>query len=141
MAVKLHLMRMGKKKQPTYRLVAADSRSPRDGRFIEIVGWYAPRSEEAQKLTVDAQRAQHWLSVGAQPTEVVVSILKRSGDWQKFTGDDSPAGIDPQPEPTDKLARFNAALAEADGEPAAEAISRKSKKAEAEEAAEATEEA
>jgi small subunit ribosomal protein S16 len=75
-------MRMGKKKQPTYRLVAADSRSPRDGRFIEIVGWYAPRSEEAQKLTVDAQRAQHWLSVGAQPTETVARLLKNAGIGQ-----------------------------------------------------------
>ena len=72
-------MRMGKKKQPTYRLVAADSRAPRDGRFIEIVGWYAPRSSEEQKLTVNAERAQHWLSVGAQPTETVARLLKRAG--------------------------------------------------------------
>ena len=140
MATKIRLKRLGKIRSPHYRVIVIDSRAPRDGQAIEEIGIYHPKNDPSV-IRVDSERAQYWLSVGAQPTEAVVAIFKRSGDWQKFTGDDSPAGIDPQPEPTDKLARFNAALAEADGEPAAEAISRKSKKAEAEEAAEATEEA
>ena len=140
MATKIRLKRLGKIRSPHYRVVVMDSRTRRDGQAIEEIGIYLPKNEPSL-IRIDSERAQYWLGVGAQPTEAVVALLKRTGDWQKFTGDDSPAGIDPQPEPTDKLARFNAALAEADGEPAAEAISRKSKKAEAEEAAEATEEA
>ena len=140
MATKIRLKRLGKIRSPHYRIIVIDSRAKRDGQAIEEIGLYHPKNDPSV-IRVDSERAQYWLSVGAQPTEAVVAIFKRSGDWQKFTGDDSPAGIDPQPEPTDKLARFKAALAEADGEPAAEAISRKSKKAEAEEAAEATEEA
>ncbi|BEH01105.1 30S ribosomal protein S16 [bioreactor metagenome] len=140
MATKIRLKRLGKIRSPHYRVVVMDSRTRRDGQAIEEIGIYHPKNEPSL-IRIDSERAQYWLGVGAQPTEAVVALLKRTGDWQKFTGDDSPAGIDPQPEPTDKLARFNAALAEADGEPAAEAISRKSKKAEAEEAAEATEEA
>jgi small subunit ribosomal protein S16 len=139
-ATKIRLKRLGKIRSPHYRVVVMDSRTRRDGQAIEEIGIYHPKNEPSL-IRIDSERAQYWLGVGAQPTEAVVALLKRTGDWQKFTGDDSPAGIDPQPEPTDKLARFNAALAEADGEPAAEAISRKSKKAEAEEAAEATEEA
>ena len=140
MATKIRLKRLGKIRSPHYRVVVMDSRTRRDGQAIEEIGIYHPKNEPSL-IRIDSERAQYWLGVGAQPTEAVVALLKRTGDWQKFTGDDSPAGIDPQPEPTDKLASFNAALAEADGEPAAEAISRKSKKAEAEEAAEATEEA
>lgn len=140
MATKIRLKRLGKIRSPHYRVVVMDSRTRRDGQAIEEIGIYHPKNEPSL-IRIDSERAQYWLGVGAQPTEAVVALLKRTGDWQKFTGDDSPAGIDPQPEPTDKLARFNAALAEADGEPAAEAISHKSKKAEAEEAAEATEEA
>ena len=140
MATKIRLKRLGKIRSPHYRVVVMDSRTRRDGQAIEEIGIYHPKNEPSL-IRIDSERAQYWLGVGAQPTEAVVALLKRTDDWQKFTGDDSPAGIDPQPEPTDKLARFNAALAEADGEPAAEAISRKSKKAEAEEAAEATEEA
>ena len=83
MAVKLRLMRMGKKKQPTYRIVAADSRSPRDGRFIEIVGTYEPRREPSV-VKIDNGRAVHWLSVGAQPTETVEKLLKISGAWDEF---------------------------------------------------------
>ncbi len=77
MAVKLRLMRMGKKKQPTYRIVAADSRSPRDGRFIEIVGTYDPRAEPSV-IKVDNERAVHWLRHGAQPTERVQKLLRSS---------------------------------------------------------------
>jgi small subunit ribosomal protein S16 len=82
-AVKLRLMRMGKKKQPTYRVVAADSRSPRDGRFIEIVGTYEPRADPST-ITFDRERVVKWLSEGAQPTETVQKLLKISGAWDEF---------------------------------------------------------
>ncbi len=72
MAVRLRLMRMGKKKQPTYRVVAADSRSPRDGRFIEIIGTYQPRLEPSG-VKIDIERAVHWLHHGAQPSEAAAS--------------------------------------------------------------------
>ena len=85
MAVKLRLMRMGKKKQPTYRVVAADARSPRDGRFIEIVGTYEPRSEPSV-VKIDNEKALAWLRKGAQPTERVESLLKISGAWDEFRG-------------------------------------------------------
>ncbi|HZT68081.1 MAG TPA: 30S ribosomal protein S16 [Acidimicrobiales bacterium] len=83
MAVKLRLMRMGKKKQPTYRVVAADSRSPRDGRFIEILGTYEPRAEPSV-VKIDNDRAVQWLSKGAQPTETVQKLLRLSGAWDTF---------------------------------------------------------
>ncbi len=78
MAVKLRLMRMGKKKQPVYRIVAADSRSPRDGRFIEILGTYEPR-QEPTRIVVDNDKVIRWLRTGAQPTETVAKILTKSG--------------------------------------------------------------
>ena len=84
MAVKLRLMRMGKKKQPTYRLVAADGRSPRDGRFIEILGTYEPRLEPSG-VKIDNEKAVRWLAQGAQPTETVQKLLKISGAWDEFT--------------------------------------------------------
>jgi small subunit ribosomal protein S16 len=83
-AVKLRLMRMGKKKQPTYRIVAADSHSPRDGRFIEIVGTYAPRAEPSA-ISLDSAKAIAWLEKGAQPTETVRKLLEISGAWGEFT--------------------------------------------------------
>jgi small subunit ribosomal protein S16 len=76
-------MRMGKKKQPTYRLVAADGRSPRDGRFIEIVGTYDPRAEPSL-IKVDNDKAVAWLQKGAQPTDRVQTLLKISGAWEQF---------------------------------------------------------
>jgi small subunit ribosomal protein S16 len=82
-AVKLRLMRMGKKKQPTYRIVAADSRSPRDGRFIEIIGTYEPRAEPSV-IKVDNDKAVGWLQKGAQPTETVQKLLVVSGAWEQF---------------------------------------------------------
>ena len=85
LAVKLRLMRMGKKKQPTYRIVAADSRSPRNGRFIEIVGTYQPRLEPSGIL-VDNEKALKWLRNGAKPTETVEKLLRISGAWGEFTG-------------------------------------------------------
>ena len=76
--IKLRLRRMGAKKRPSYRIVAADSRSPRDGAFIESVGFYDPITDPAT-INVNVDRARHWLSVGAQPTDTVRSLLKRSG--------------------------------------------------------------
>jgi len=76
-------MRMGKKKQPTYRLVAADGRSPRDGRFIEIVGTYDPRAEPSL-VKIDNDKAVAWLQKGAQPTERAAQLLKISGAWEQF---------------------------------------------------------
>ena len=129
MATKIRLKRLGKIRSPHYRVVVMDSRARRDGQAIEEIGIYHPKNDPSV-IRIDSERAQYWLGVGAQPTEAVVALLKRSGDWQKFTGVESPSGINPQPVPVDKLARFNAALAEADGEHTFEAISRKAKKTE-----------
>lgn len=85
MAVKLRLMRMGKKKQPTYRLVAADGRSPRDGRFIEMVGIYDPRAEPST-IRIDNDKVVEWLRKGAQPTDRVQQLLKITGAWDQFKG-------------------------------------------------------
>jgi len=78
MAVKIRLRRMGQKKAPFYRIIVADSRSPRDGRFIEEVGYYNPMTNPAE-IKVDAEKVQKWLDSGAQPTETVKSILNKSG--------------------------------------------------------------
>ncbi len=83
MAVKLRLVRMGKKKQPTYRIIAADSRSPRDGRFIEILGYYDPKQEQS-KIVIDNERTVSWLRQGAQPSETVGKLLRISGAWDEF---------------------------------------------------------
>lgn len=85
MAVRLRLMRRGKKKQPTYRVVAADSRSARDGRFIESIGYYDPR-QEPSVVNIDNEKALKWLRNGAQPSERVEKLLKISGAWAEFTG-------------------------------------------------------
>ncbi len=78
MTVKLRLVRMGKKKQPTYRIIAADARSPRDGRFIEIIGYYEPRSDPSV-IRIDSEKAEKWLNCGAQPTDPVRKLLKIKG--------------------------------------------------------------
>ena len=85
MAVKIRLKRFGKMRAPYYRIVVMDSRSKRDGRAIEEIGKYHP-TEEPSFIEVTSDRAQYWLSVGAQPTEQVAAILKITGDWQKFKG-------------------------------------------------------
>jgi len=85
-AVKIRLKRLGKIRAPYYRIVVADSRTKRDGRVIEEIGKYHP-TEEPSFIEVDSERAQYWLSVGAQPTEQVAAILKLTGDWGKFKGD------------------------------------------------------
>ncbi len=86
MAVKIRLKRLGKIRAPYYRIVVADSRTKRDGRVIEEIGKYHP-TEEPSFIEVDSERAQYWLSVGAQPTEQVTAILKITGDWGRFKGD------------------------------------------------------
>ncbi|MBW3663512.1 MAG: 30S ribosomal protein S16 [Actinobacteria bacterium] len=89
MAVKLRLRREGTKKTPHYRIVAADHRSPRDGRFIEIIGHYHPLREPSG-IEVDAERALHWLRNGAQPTSAVEKLLRISGVWAEFKPGDEP---------------------------------------------------
>ena len=114
MAVKLRLMRMGKKKQPTYRIVAADARSPRNGRFIEIVGTYDPRPDPSE-IKVDNDKAVDWLRKGAQPTERVEKLLKVSGAWDVFKGN-APAA--PAPAPAEDEAKAEPAPAAAEPEAA-----------------------
>ena len=81
--VKIRLRRVGAKKQPSYRVVVADSRSPRDGRFIEVIGFYNPRTEP-ETVKIEEERALHWLSVGATPTESVVRLLEKYGTLARF---------------------------------------------------------
>ena len=83
MTVKIRLKRVGKKKAPSYRVVVADSRSPRDGRIIENIGWYNPRVEPSA-IHIDEEKALGWLKNGAQPTDSVASLLKRSGIADRF---------------------------------------------------------
>jgi small subunit ribosomal protein S16 len=82
--VKIRLMRMGMKGAPSYRVVIADARSPRDGRIIENIGWYNPLTDPST-INIDTDRAKHWLGVGAQPTESVLSLLKRAGIVERET--------------------------------------------------------
>jgi small subunit ribosomal protein S16 len=88
--VKIRLMRMGKRKQPYFRVVVADSRSPRDGRFIENIGKYHPRAHPSV-IEIDEERALHWLENGAQPSDPVRVLLEKTGIWSKFTGSASEA--------------------------------------------------
>lgn len=129
MAVKIKLTRLGKIRNPQYRIAVADARTRRDGRAIEIIGRYHPK-EEPSLIEVDSERAQYWLSVGAQPTEPVLKLLKITGDWQKFKGLPGAEGTLKVKEPKpSKLDLFNAALAAADGAPSGEATQLKKKKA------------
>lgn len=129
MAVKIKLTRLGKIRNPQYRIVIADARTRRDGRSIEVIGRYHPK-EEPSLILVDSERAQYWLSVGAQPTEPVLKLLKITGDWQKFKGLPGAEGTLKVAEPKpSKLELFNAALAAADGAPTGEAVQLKKRKA------------
>lgn len=124
MAVKIRLKRMGKIRAPFYRIVIADSRTKRDGRVIEEIGTYNPKTEPST-IHVDSERAQYWLGVGAQPTESVAAILK-------ITGDIGGTSTLKTPEPkADKALAFDAALKELHAEPKAKATTEKkaSKKA------------
>jgi small subunit ribosomal protein S16 len=115
-ATKIKLMRLGKMREPHYRIVVADARTKRDGRSIETIGEYHPKNDPSV-IKVDADRAAYWLGVGAQPTEAVTAILKVTGDWQKFKGLPEPPPMKMAAEKPDKQALFNAALAEVSGEP------------------------
>ncbi len=129
MAVKIKLARLGKIRNPQYRIAVADARNRRDGRSIEVIGRYHPK-EDPSLIEIDSERAQYWLSVGAQPTEPVLKLLKITGDWQKFKGLPGAEGTlkVKAPKPS-KLDLFNAALASADGAPSGEATQPKKKKA------------
>ncbi|MCF8588241.1 30S ribosomal protein S16 [Gordonia liuliyuniae] len=135
MAVKIKLTRLGKIRNPQYRIVVADARTRRNGRVIETIGKYHPK-EEPSLIEVDSERAQYWLGVGAQPTEPVAAILKVTGDWQKHKGLPGAEGtLKTAPEKTSKLDLFNAALAAAESEPAAAATTAKKKTKKADEKA------
>jgi small subunit ribosomal protein S16 len=129
MAVKIKLTRLGKIRNPQYRIAVADARTRRDGRSIEVIGRYHPK-EDPSLIEINSERAQYWLSVGAQPTEPVLKLLKITGDWQKFKGLPGTEGrlkvAAPKPS---KLDLFNAALAEAEGGPTTEAAKPKKKAA------------
>lgn len=83
LAIRIRLMRVGSRNNPRYRLVAADSRVARNGKFLEILGHYNPTTEPAE-INVKAERVLHWLECGAQPTETALSLLKQEGIWQEF---------------------------------------------------------
>jgi small subunit ribosomal protein S16 len=127
-AVKIKLKRMGKIRNPQYRIVVADSRTKRDGRAIEEIGIYQPK-EEPSLIKVDSDRAQYWLSVGAQPTEPVQALLKVTGDWQKFKGEPGAEGtLRTAAAKVDKKSVFEAAVKQVPDEPKAEATTARAKK-------------
>ncbi|MFI2645006.1 30S ribosomal protein S16 [Streptomyces sp. NPDC018610] len=131
MAVKIKLKRLGKIRSPHYRIVVADSRTRRDGRAIEEIGLYHP-VQNPSRIEVDADRVAYWLSVGAQPTEPVLAILKKTGDWQKFKGEPAPA---PLLQPQEKAARPSFEALGGDDEGKGEAITQKKKAEKKDEAA------
>ncbi|MET7735568.1 30S ribosomal protein S16 [Streptomyces sp. NPDC005402] len=131
MAVKIKLKRLGKIRAPHYRIVVADSRTRRDGRAIEEIGLYHP-VQNPSRIEVDSERAQYWLGVGAQPTEPVLAILKKTGDWQKFKGEPAPA---PLLQPAEKAARPSFEALGGDDEGKGEAITQKKKAEKKDEAA------
>ncbi|STD05590.1 30S ribosomal protein S16 [Dermatophilus congolensis] len=114
MAVKIRLKRMGKIRTPFYRVVVMDSRTKRDGRAIEEIGVYHP-TKQPSVIEIDSERAQYWLGVGAKPTEQVEALLKVTGDWQKFKGEEGAEGTYKTAEPKpSKKELYEAALAAAD---------------------------
>lgn len=130
MAVKIKLKRLGKIRNPQYRIIVADARAKRDGRAIEEIGIYHPK-EEPSLIRVDSDRVQYWLGVGAQPTDPVRVLLKVTGDWQKFTGEGDPAGTLRVAEPkANKLDAFAKAVEE--GAKVKAADTKKTKRAAAE---------
>ena len=117
MAVKIKLMRFGKIRAPYYRVVIADSRTARNGRAIEEIGKYQPTADPSI-ISIDSERAQYWLGVGALPTESVMALLKITGDWQKFKGLPGAEGtLRVAPPKADKRAFFEAAVKDAMDEP------------------------
>ncbi|HEV2885414.1 MAG TPA: 30S ribosomal protein S16 [Jatrophihabitans sp.] len=136
MATKIKLTRVGKMREPHYRVVVADARTKRDGRSIETIGEYHPKNDPSV-IRIDADRAAYWLGVGAQPTEAVTAILKVTGDWQKFKGLPAPEPMKVAEPKPDKRARFEAALKESEGEPTADATTPRKRTAPRREQAEA----
>lgn len=130
-ATKIRLKRLGKIRSPHYRIIVIDERAKRDGKAIEEVGIYHPKNDPSV-IQVNSERVQYWLGVGAQPSDAVVALLKRTGDWQKFSGEKAPEGVDVAPEKPSKLDLFNAALAEDDAAPKTSAITTKAQKDQAE---------
>ena len=126
MAVKIKLKRMGKIRNPQYRIIVADARTKRDGRAIEEIGKYHPK-EEPSFIEVASERAQYWLGVGAQPTEAVEAILKVTGDWQKFKGEAAPPPMKVAAPKADRKAVFEVAAKEAADEPKTGATTPKKK--------------
>jgi small subunit ribosomal protein S16 len=112
--VKIRLMRVGKAKQPSYRVVVADSRSPRDGRIIEAIGHYHPRQDPSE-IVIKSDRAVYWLGRGAQPSNTVKNLLRISGAWAEFTGETPPAA--PTQDEVRKRATAAASVSEADKAP------------------------
>jgi small subunit ribosomal protein S16 len=110
-ATKIKLMRIGKMREPHYRIVVADARTKRDGRSIEAVGEYHPK-DEPSTIKVDSDRIQYWLGVGAQPTESVAAILRVTGDWQKFKGEPAPPPMKVAAPRPDRRAAFEEAARE-----------------------------
>jgi small subunit ribosomal protein S16 len=137
-AVKIRLKRMGKIRAPFYRIVVADARTKRDGRVIEEIGKYNPKLEPSL-IEVDSERALHWLSVGAQPSEPVLALLRKTGDWQKYKGEPAPEPLKEQVVKSPKLDVFNEALKEAHGDTAPEAVSARQPRKKAAAPAEASE--
>ncbi len=128
MATKIKLTRVGKMREPHYRVVVADARTKRDGRSIETIGEYHPKNDPSV-IRIDADRAAYWLGVGAQPTEAVTAILKVTGDWQRFKGLPAPEPMKVAPPKPDKRALFDAALRDSDGERTLEATTPRKKAA------------
>ena len=114
MAVKIRLLRMGKIRNPQYRIVVADSRTKRDGRAIEYVGIYQPK-EDPSIIQVKSERVQYWLSVGAQPSEAVQRLLEKTGDWQQFKGLPAPPPLLMKAEKPSHAAAYEAEAKAASG--------------------------
>ncbi|KGN40472.1 30S ribosomal protein S16 [Knoellia aerolata] len=132
MAVKIRLKRMGKIHAPFYRVVVMDSRTKRDGRAIEEIGKYHP-TEEPSVIDIDGERAQYWLSQGAQPTEAVAALLKVTGDWQKYKGEPGAEGTlklkEPKPKKKDLYEAALAAAGKSESDDSSRATTAKKKAA------------
>ena len=128
MAVKIRLRRVGKVHAPYYRIVVTDSRTKRDGRFIEQIGKYHPKDDPSY-IEVDSDRAQYWLGVGAQPSDPVKAILSKTGDWQKFKGEPAPEPLLQPKRRRNRDEAFNEALKEAGSEPKDDATTPKKRSA------------
>jgi small subunit ribosomal protein S16 len=128
-AARIRLKRMGKVRTPFYRIVVCDSRTKRDGRVIEEIGTYNPKTEPST-IHVDSERAQHWLGVGAQPSTPVAAILRLTGDLQRSKGEPAESTLRTAEPRRDKTEIFNEALKDAHDEPKSAAVTKKAAKPE-----------